>query len=99
MPTDAALRTDPIPITMVQKMIRLIIILVVPVIAFLNNGVRVLVAKDPAAEEAAQQDDDGALVQAEPDTVDAGQPQWSAFRLASGIAASEEVRTPRSRRS
>ena len=75
MPTDAALHTDPIPITIVQKMIRLIIILVAPVIAFLNNGVRVLVAKDPAAEEAAQQGDDGALVQAEPDTVDAGQPQ------------------------
>jgi predicted PurR-regulated permease PerM len=50
-------------------------LLAVPVIAFLNNAVRVLVAKDPAAEEAAQQDDDGALVQAEPDTVDAGQPQ------------------------
>ena len=50
-------------------------LLTVPVIAFLNNAVRVLVAKDPAAEEAAQQDHDGALVQAEPDTVDAGQPQ------------------------
>ena len=50
-------------------------LLAVPVIAFLNNAVRVLVAKDPAAEEAAQQDHDGALVEAEPDTVDAGQPQ------------------------
>jgi predicted PurR-regulated permease PerM len=50
-------------------------LLAVPVIAFLNSAVRVLVAKDPAAEEAAQQDHDGALVEAEPDTVDAGQPQ------------------------
>ena len=50
-------------------------LLAVPVIAFLNNAMRVLVAKDPAAEEAAQQDHDGALVEAGPDTVDAGQPQ------------------------
>ena len=50
-------------------------LLAVPVIAFLNSAVRVLVAKDPAAEEAAQQDHDGALVEAEPDTVDAGRPQ------------------------
>jgi predicted PurR-regulated permease PerM len=50
-------------------------LLAVPIIAFLNNAVRVLVAKDPAAEEAAQQVDDGALVEAEPDTVVAGQPQ------------------------
>jgi putative heme transporter len=50
-------------------------LLAVPVIAFLNSAARVLVAKDPAAEEAAQQDHDGALVEAEPDTVDAGQPQ------------------------
>jgi hypothetical protein len=75
LPADAALRTDPITITIVQKTTRLIIILVVPIIAFLNNAVRVLVAKDPAAKEAAQQGDDGALVEAEPDTVDAGQPQ------------------------
>jgi len=69
-------------------------LLAVPVIAFLNNAVRVLVAKDPAAEEAAQQNHDGALVEAEPHTVDAGQPQWSALRLSSGIAGSENVRTP-----
>jgi putative heme transporter len=50
-------------------------LLAVPVIAFLNNAVRVLVAKDPAAEEAAQLDHDGALVEAKPDTVDTGQPQ------------------------
>src|SRR4029077_5129766 len=39
-------------------------LLAVPVIAFLNSAVRVLVAKDPAAEEAAHQDHDGALVEA-----------------------------------
>ena len=50
-------------------------LLAVPVIAFLNNAVRVVVTNDPAAEEAAQQDHDGALVEAVPDTVDAGQPQ------------------------
>ena len=45
-------------------------LLAVPAIAFLNNAVRVLLAKDPDVEQAVQQAQDGALVEAQPDTVD-----------------------------
>ncbi|MET0898497.1 MAG: AI-2E family transporter [Mycobacterium sp.] len=46
-------------------------LLAVPAIAFLNSAIRVLVAKDPAAEEARQEADDGPRVDAEPDQVPA----------------------------
>jgi predicted PurR-regulated permease PerM len=49
-------------------------LLAVPAIAFLNSAVRVLGAPDPSAEQAAQEDQDGALIEAEADSVDAGQP-------------------------
>jgi hypothetical protein len=44
--------------------------LAVPAIAFLNNAVRVLLAKDPDNEQVMQQAQDGALVEAQPDAVD-----------------------------
>ncbi|ORA67269.1 AI-2E family transporter [Mycolicibacterium elephantis] len=44
-------------------------LLAVPVMAFLNSAVRVLVASDPSAEEAALAAEDGGRVQAEPDDV------------------------------
>jgi predicted PurR-regulated permease PerM len=46
-------------------------LLAVPAVAFLNSAVRVLVARDPAAEEAAQEAQSGPVVQAEADEVDA----------------------------
>jgi predicted PurR-regulated permease PerM len=46
-------------------------LLAVPVIAFVNSAMRVLVADDPAAEEAAQEADDGPIVSAEADIVEA----------------------------
>jgi predicted PurR-regulated permease PerM len=49
-------------------------LLAVPAIAFLNSAVRVLGAPDPSAEQAAQEDQDGALIEAEADSVEAGQP-------------------------
>jgi predicted PurR-regulated permease PerM len=45
-------------------------LLAVPMIAFLNSAIRVLVADDPAAEEAKQEAEDGSLVSSEPDIVD-----------------------------
>jgi len=45
-------------------------LLAVPAIAFLNNAVRVLLAEDPDVEQAVQQAQDGALVEAQPDAVD-----------------------------
>ncbi len=45
-------------------------LLAVPVMAFLNSAVRVLTARDPAAEEAAQEAEDGPLVKAEADDVE-----------------------------
>jgi len=53
-------------------------LLAVPTVAFLNNAVQVLLAADPSAEadkqakEAEEGGDDGAIVQAEPDTAEAG---------------------------
>ncbi|MGB3482887.1 MAG: AI-2E family transporter [Mycobacterium sp.] len=44
-------------------------LLAVPAIAFLNSAIRVLVAKDPAAEEARQEAEDGPVVDAIPDEV------------------------------
>ncbi|OBA65412.1 AI-2E family transporter [Mycolicibacterium elephantis] len=44
-------------------------LLAVPVMAFLNSAVRVLVASDPSAEEAALAAEDGGRVEAEPDDV------------------------------
>jgi len=44
-------------------------LLAVPAVAFFNSAVRVLLANDPAAEEAAQESDDGPLVKAESDDV------------------------------
>jgi hypothetical protein len=44
----------------------------VPTVAFLNSAVRVLLARDPAAEEAAQEARDGPIVKAEADDIDGG---------------------------
>ncbi|MGB3352036.1 MAG: AI-2E family transporter [Mycobacterium sp.] len=46
-------------------------LLAVPVLAFLNSAIRVLIADDPAAEEALQEADDGPLVEADADDVEA----------------------------
>ena len=46
-------------------------LLAVPTVAFLNSAVRVLLARDPAAEEAAQEAEAGPVVKAEADDVDA----------------------------
>jgi putative heme transporter len=45
-------------------------LLAVPTVAFLNSAVRVLLATDPAAEEAAQQSSAGPIVEAEPDDIE-----------------------------
>ena len=45
-------------------------LLAVPTVAFLNSAMRVLLARDPAAEEAAQEADDGPVVKAEADDVE-----------------------------
>ena len=45
-------------------------LLAVPTVAFLNSAVRVLVARDPAAEEAAQEAQSGPVVKAEADELD-----------------------------
>jgi putative heme transporter len=47
-------------------------LLAVPTLAFLNSAVRVLLARDPAAEEAAQEAQDGPIVAAETDDIDEG---------------------------
>ena len=47
-------------------------LLAVPTVAFLNSAVRVLLARDPAAEEAAQEAQDGPIVAAEADDIDEG---------------------------
>ena len=47
-------------------------LLAVPTVAFLNSAVRVLLASDPAAEEAAQESEDGPLVKAKSDDVEGG---------------------------
>ena len=44
-------------------------LLAVPAVAFLNSAVRVLLASDPVAEEAAQEADEGPLVSSESDDV------------------------------
>ena len=45
-------------------------LLAVPIVAFLNSAIRVLVADNPAQEAAEIQDEDGGVVmEAEPDTV------------------------------
>jgi predicted PurR-regulated permease PerM len=46
-------------------------LLAVPTVAFLNSAVRVLVARDPGAEEAAQEAQSGPVVKAEADDVEA----------------------------
>jgi predicted PurR-regulated permease PerM len=46
-------------------------LLAVPTVAFLNSAVRVLLARDPAAEEAAQESEAGPMVSAEADDVEA----------------------------
>lgn len=46
-------------------------LLAVPTVAFFNNAFQVLLAPDPAAEVAAQDQDDSNIIQAEPDTVEA----------------------------
>ncbi|MDA2892444.1 AI-2E family transporter [Mycolicibacterium sp. BiH015] len=46
-------------------------LLAVPALAFLNSAIRVLVADDPEAEEAAMEADDEGLINAEPDDVEA----------------------------
>jgi predicted PurR-regulated permease PerM len=46
-------------------------LLAVPTVAFLNSAVRVLLARDPEAEEAAQESQDGPILKAEADDVDA----------------------------
>ncbi|KMO72999.1 AI-2E family transporter [Mycolicibacterium chubuense] len=45
-------------------------LLAVPILAFLNSAIRVLVADDPAEVEAAQEADDGPVLSAEPDDVE-----------------------------
>ena len=45
-------------------------LLAVPVLAFLNSAVRVLLADDPVAEEEAQEADDAPVIEAEPDDVE-----------------------------
>ena len=45
-------------------------LLAVPTVAFLNSSVRVLLARDPRAEEAAQEAESGPIVRAEADDVD-----------------------------
>jgi putative heme transporter len=45
-------------------------LLAVPAVAFLNSAVRVLLARDPAAEEAAQEAESGPVVQAEADDME-----------------------------
>ncbi|MGV0790851.1 AI-2E family transporter [Mycolicibacterium sp. XJ1819] len=47
-------------------------LLAVPVVAFLNSAVRVLMARDPVAEEAAQDAADEPVLKAEPDDVTPG---------------------------
>ena len=47
-------------------------LLAVPTVAFLNSALRVLLARDPAAEEAELEAEDGPIVKAEPDDVDEG---------------------------
>jgi predicted PurR-regulated permease PerM len=47
-------------------------LLAVPTVAFLNSAVRVLLARDPAAEEAAQEAQDGPIVAAEADDIEKG---------------------------
>ena len=44
-------------------------LLAVPVLAFLNSAIRVLIAEDPAAVQAAQEADDGPVLDAEPDDI------------------------------
>lgn len=46
-------------------------LLAVPAIAFLNSAIRVLIAKDPAAEQDRLEADDGPVLDAEPDQVPA----------------------------
>jgi predicted PurR-regulated permease PerM len=46
-------------------------LLAVPTVAFLNNAFQVLLARDPSAEMAAQASDASAIIEAEPDTVEA----------------------------
>jgi putative heme transporter len=45
-------------------------LLAVPTVAFVNSAVRVLLARDPAAEEAAQESEGGPIVSAEADDVE-----------------------------
>jgi predicted PurR-regulated permease PerM len=45
-------------------------LLAVPTVAFLNSAVRVLLAKDPQAEEAKQEADDGPIVKSEADIIE-----------------------------
>jgi predicted PurR-regulated permease PerM len=45
-------------------------LLAVPTVAFLNSAVRVLLASDPAAEEAALESEGGPVVTAEADAVE-----------------------------
>jgi predicted PurR-regulated permease PerM len=47
-------------------------LLAVPVLAFLNSAIRVLLAEDPAAEQEAMEAEDGPVVSAEADDVDVG---------------------------
>ena len=47
-------------------------LLAVPLVAFMNSAVRVLLAREPAAEEAKQEAEEGPILQATPDDVEAG---------------------------
>ena len=47
-------------------------LLAVPTVAFVNSAMRVLLASDPAAEEAAQEAQDGPIVTAQADDIDEG---------------------------
>ncbi|WP_460355492.1 AI-2E family transporter [Mycobacterium sp. ZZG] len=50
-------------------------LLAVPALAFINSAMRVLVADDPAAEQAAMEADEGPVVRAEPDDIETEVPR------------------------
>ncbi|MGP4055122.1 AI-2E family transporter [Mycobacterium sp. 4D054] len=50
-------------------------LLAVPALAFINSAMRVLVADDPAAEQAAMDADEGPVVRAEPDDIETEVPR------------------------
>ena len=71
-------------------------LLAVPVVAFINSAMRVLLAREPAAEEAAQEAEEGPFVKAEADDVEAhAEKSSSPTRAGPRGAASPERSSPR----